>query len=126
MSTDVDRPEWLIPGAKVIVHRTGTYASHIKTTSIAKIETKSFTVEGSPFRYQIRTLDRHEPGAWGAREQVIPVDSDEARKLLSDDHRRKLVRKAQSACDRYRCLSVDNREIRLAAIAALQAVEDEE
>lgn len=122
------KPDWLTPGAKVIVHRTSTGTSRIKVTTIAKIATKSFTVADSPARYRLSTLDRHETGTWGAWERIIPLDSDEGRELLDRERRRRLVVQARNACDRWMVARAkgSNRELRLAAIAALQAVEDEE
>lgn len=126
--TEVEAPSWLTPGAKVIVHRTSIGTSRIKVTTIAKIATKSFTVAGSPARYRINTLDRHETGTWGAWERIIPLDSDEGRKLLDEERRRRLIVLARNACDRWMVARGrgSDPELRWAAIAALQTVEDEE
>jgi hypothetical protein len=77
-------PGWLVPGTKVLVHRTGIgieRSGRLHITAVETVGTQSFTVVGNPGRFRITTLSRREPGMWGASERVLPLDSDEARKL---------------------------------------------
>jgi hypothetical protein len=108
-----DAPEWLVPGAPVVVYnRGGTSTPGNPTkTKVNKVATKSFTVEGSTERFQIR------------RSRVVaPLDSDEARHELSEARKRKLARLAQHACEQW--MRSPGEGNRIAAIEALQAVED--
>jgi hypothetical protein len=77
-----DIPGWLVPGTKVLVHRTEHVGlGRIHVTTVETVATQSFTVVGNPGKFRITTLSRREPGMWGASERVLPLDSDEARKL---------------------------------------------
>jgi hypothetical protein len=118
-------PDWLVPGTKVLVHRTGVgieRSGRIHITAVEKVATQSFTVVGNRGRFRITTLSRHEPGTWGASERVLPVNSDEAQKLIREARGVQVTSRARSACEEW--IRLGGRERLVAAIEALQAVKD--
>lgn len=116
-------PDWLAPSAKVVVHASSGYGGdYVRRTTIAKVATHSFTVAGSTMRFRISTLDHHEPGWSGRWTRVHPEDSDLGRRLLAEERVRRLVVTARVACEEW--IRTQDGKTRLAAIAALQAVED--
>jgi hypothetical protein len=117
------KPDWLVPGHEVITNG-GTFQSRITRTNVDKVASHTFTLVGSHLRFRIKDLSYHEPGTWGRIIRVLPAESPEARKLIEEDRRRKLVLRAQKAVEDWS--KRGTRELRLAAIAALQAVEDDE
>lgn len=124
-----ERPAWLVPGAPVVVKTTGGYGmrTDVTQTTIKNVSTQFFTVndsDGMVNRFRVGTQDRHEQGHGGRYSRVFPLDSGEARKWLDADRRAKLITVAREAC--YRCVNegINRREWRLAAIKALQAIED--
>jgi hypothetical protein len=115
-------PGWLVPGTKVLVHRTGVGTGRIHITAVEKVAKHSFTVVGNRGRFRITTLSRHEPGTWGASERVLPVNSDEAQKLIREARGVQVTSRARSACEEW--IRLGGRERLVAAIEALQAVKD--
>jgi hypothetical protein len=115
-------PDWLVPGAKVLIQTFGNHTEHIKISSVNKIAAQSFTVDGFPHRFKIATQIYNAPGTWGGHSRVIPVDSDEARKLIGIARKSRLDRIARNACDNW--IRLRTHEARVAAITALLAVED--
>jgi len=126
MSTEIQCPEWLVPGAKVICHTTGGAGTfpNVTVTTINRVAGKSFTVTGEPGRFFIRDLARRtEPGTvWSRTRHVVPFDSDEGRAILVGRARRARVNKAHKACKEW--LVQPTIQTRDAAIMTLQAVQD--
>jgi hypothetical protein len=122
---DVQIPNWLVPGAEVMVYDDKHHAPYAVRTTVKKVATKSFSVtDDRQPRFPIKTLAAWMGGAWGWHRRVAPIDSDEARAaLLRVDHAR-LMSAATLAVDTWE--RARTRENRLAAIAALQAVENDE
>ncbi len=123
MSTTTDT-SWIKPGAEVVVYSLGTATAHpvARRDRIARVATKSFTTETGD-RYQItRAHRRVGDAAWGYTEYVVPVDSETGQAELAKQGARDLMDAAQAAV--YQWQRYRTREARLAAIAALQAVED--
>lgn len=120
-----EKPDWIETGTKVLCYTVGRVDS-LRVTEIAKVASKSFvltaTEEG---RFRIaKNPSRHEGGTWGWSRCVIPLDSDEARKKIRMSKMKSLRTAANYACRAYiQDATTDNR---LAAIAALQAVEEDE
>jgi hypothetical protein len=118
-------PEWLVPGVEVLVVR-GHWDERVTKTTVAKVHKRYFTVDYRMFADCRFSLDRQEhrgPGMWGVTRKVIPLDGDEARSLIDADRRRRLEDQARKACEQW--IVSRKRDDRLAAVAALQAVEDE-
>jgi hypothetical protein len=121
-----EKPDWLIPGADVIACVMGSSADRISRHRIAKVSVHSFTLEGSTTRFRVATQDYREPGSWGRRTRIVPVDSEEGRQLLAGAQRSNVRSRAIKACEEWTRHNTGTRELRLAAITALQAVEDDE
>jgi hypothetical protein len=79
MITDVERPEWLVPDAPVLV--VCGWKVFIQT-KINRIFRSTFTVEYSGAKYSIARQEWSNP--LGGTYQVIPADSKQARELLED------------------------------------------
>lgn len=125
MADNPTAPEWLVPGAPVVLYSEGGTSSSrgVQTSRVVKVAKQSFTVESEPHRrFRIDTCSSRGPGTWDATRYVVPLDSDRARTELEGARRRLLASKARNAVDEW--LSKRTRTTRLAAIAALQAVED--
>jgi hypothetical protein len=123
-----ERPDWIVPGADVLVVK-GFREQTIARTKIAKVYKRYFTVElnwCATDRFDLERQEHRSPGMWTSDVHVYPIDSDKARELIDQARRRRLVSKAREACDRWSRATAGVRELRLAAIAALQAVEDDE
>lgn len=120
------RPEWLVPGAEVVVRTSSSYGGRtdVRETTIKTVATHSFTINGSTDRYRVATQDHHGSGNYGSFSQVFPLDSSEARRWLATDRRAKLLAAARDACSLCARGGVTERKHRQAAIAALQAIED--
>lgn len=120
--------DWITPGAKVVVYTEGGISrdENPTVTTIAKVAKKSFTVskDVEP-RFSV---DRQESalqgGTWGWRRKVVPFDSDEARQMLKREQDRRRIYRARAAVEKWERMR--SRENRLAAIAALQAIEVDE
>jgi hypothetical protein len=120
-------PDWLKPGAKVVTWSDGRGKSgpqHVRTSQVLKVATKTFTVDGEDTRYDIRTLSAVSSDAWTPGRWCRPLDADEARAVLDTARRKATVRRAVAAVDRWQ--ETRTRKDRLAAIAALRAVEVDE
>lgn len=120
--------DWITKGTKVVVYTEGGVSrqENPTVTTIEKVAQKSFTVsEEKEPRFSIeRRESAMQGGAWGWRRKVIPFDSDEARRMLKREQDRLLISKARAAVEKWQRLR--SRENRLAAIAALQAIEVDE
>lgn len=125
-ATKIAAPDWLVPGAEVVVYSFGgvTTSSNVKTTTIAKVNKTTFRVAdpGEP-AFRLSTCSVRQGGSWSSWiRQVVPADSETARAELAAERRRTQLMDARHAVDAWS--QQLNRETRLAAIAALQAVED--
>lgn len=124
--TEAQRPDWLKPGAEVVVWTDGygRRVLHVTRATVAKVAQKSFTVEGVTDRFDIRTMTAKGGGAWDRGRSVAPADSDQAKAVLESARHQRLTYKARAAVEAWE--KKRTRETRLAAIAALQAVEVDE
>lgn len=125
--TDVVRPEWLVPGAEVVVFTAGSpIPRNAKRTTIHRVAAQSFTVDGSDVRFKLTTQEYHQrSGAWGFgwTRRVVPANSIEGRRELAVESEYRLECAARDACETW--TRERTRENRLAAIAALQAIDEE-
>lgn len=119
--------EWIKPGAEIVVYqsRDGQASDPVKTTVKTRAK-KSFTVEGVEDRFN---LDRMETtprggGVWSSATRWVALypGSEYARTLFERDRKRQVVFRAQVAVKTWQ--KNPNRETRLAAIEALQKIED--
>lgn len=125
MTTETETPAWVVPGTPVLVIA-GRDGMHLTVTSIAKVHKRYFTVDHYIYTDKRFSLDRQEARAgdiWTTNPVVVPVGSPRGREVLAEKRRRVLVRHAETACTKWQ--RDPTRDNRLAAIAALQAVEDE-
>lgn len=119
--------DWIRPGTKVVVYTYGgvSRSESPSVTVIVKVATKSFTVEGDSLRYSInRQESPRQGGTWGWTRKVTPLESDEARGVLERARHERLMSRARAAVDAWD--RQRTRENRLAAIVALQAVEQDD
>src|ERR1700755_2658625 len=96
-------PDWIIPGAEVLVVR-GYRDESVIRTRVAKVRKRYFTVDHRAFadlRFSLDRQGRSRGGVWSSTTRVIPLDSDEARGLLETGRRRQLANRAREACDRW-------------------------
>lgn len=118
--------EWIVPGAKVVVHTYGGGGAVDRASmdTVKKVADKSFSLEGTDGRFDLRNGRKMGGGSWGPFTTVLPHDSDKAQRVLAEDARRRRQRDADAAVDAWRkSRSCADRE---AAIAALQAIADDE
>ncbi len=117
-------PEWLVPGADVLCF-SSVRNHHPVITTVAKVATQSFTVtaEGEP-RFRINRCQARTGSDWNASwRRVIPLDSDHARAILASHEGKSRENRARAAVDDW--VRKRNRDTRLAAIAALQAIDND-
>lgn len=117
--------DWIVAGAEVFVYSVGGMSglTNSRRTRIKKVATKSFSVEAdNEPRFSVDRQEAREGGEWGWTRRVVPIDSATAREVLAQEHTLRVLNRARNAVDTWR-RSV-NRTNRLAAITALQAVED--
>lgn len=126
MVENVDKPDWIATGTKVLCYTRGRAIGTLKITEIGKVAKQSFILaDEREGRFRItREPSRHEGGTWGWTRCVIPLDSDTARRLLREKNLSGQRQQARNACDKY--ARNQTKENRLTAIAALQAVEEDE
>jgi hypothetical protein len=131
MAQEVDHPDWVKPGTEVLLYSSGNPGAsrNLVKTTIAKVTPTTFTVaaEGEPrFRFRSHLYGDgkyavRQGGTWGWNRIVVPLDSRDARDELSRAkraHREGLARIAVEEWQRSL-----NRDTRLAAIKALEAME---
>jgi hypothetical protein len=92
----VDKPDWLVDGAEVVVVRHGNRTEGAFKARIKKVSTKSFTLEGSPSRFRNDTQIHHEPGTWSGYSQVFPRGSTEADEALRRKEHEQLKNKVDA------------------------------
>jgi hypothetical protein len=117
-------PSWLVPGVEVLVIR-GHREDSVTWTRVARIRGWYFTVEHpscEDLRFSLDSQEHRSRYMWGSSIRAIQFDSDEARKLWEADRRHRLISCARDACVTW--TRYQNRDNRLAAIEALEAVED--
>ncbi len=123
-----DRPAWLISGEDVLCYNVGgtTTNTNSRATRIARVASQSFTVaaEQEPrFRIGNRYCEVRQGGTWGWTRRVVPLDSVEAGEVLTAEDAQRRENRARAAVDDW--VRKRNREARLAAIAALQAIDND-
>lgn len=120
-------PEWVKPGTRVVCFSTGGAGVDpvARTATITKVGKMWFSVDhpAEP-RYLIDRQRANIGGTWGETRYAVPADSDTGRRQLDAQRRRNSAARAAKAVRSW--LMLQNRRTREAAIAALQAVEDEE
>lgn len=119
-------PDWIYPGAPVVVyidnHRRDD--PEPRDTVVDRVAKLSFTVKALP-RERFKLADQHskQGSGWSNWSYVaVPPDSEKAAAVKAAHDRIRRDYRAWSAVDAWR--RDRNRHNRLAAIAALQAVED--
>lgn len=118
--------DWIVPGAKVLVFSDTPpgYSRGIRTATIEKVAKKSFTVEGEHVRFSIDRQEYRPTNSWTASARcVVPLDSDEAKSEMAAAESRSRVIAARSAVKEWE--RNRTRENRVAAIKALQAIDDD-
>lgn len=123
-----DTPMWLTPGEPVVVihtHFSGgrRHIRNVESVRIHRVATKSFTVTGSSYRFRIDNQRYNLGGFNRSILTVLPADSAEARladQTVNNRDRFVVARTAFESWTRDR-----TRTNRLAAIAALEAVQDD-
>lgn len=119
--------DWITPGAEVLVYTDAMpgYSRNVRFSTIAKVAKKSFTVEGENVRFSMDQQEHRPRSSWTAStRRVVPRDSDKAHAEVSAARARGLTLKARAAVEKWERRRT--RENRLAAIAALQAVEQDD
>lgn len=124
---DTEKPEWLTEGAKVLAYSvsSGLTHSYPKVVTVKKISTESFSVDDdSEPRFSLRTLDARVGGTWGHTRRIVSITSAEAKREIQRERDNRRTAYARSAVNEWqkKC----TKEARLAAIAALQAIEKDE
>lgn len=125
MPADTEAPDWIAPGTPALVIA-GRERCLVTEVSIAKVYKRYFTVSGPPYSDKRFRLDRQTTpsgDSWTPDPVVVPLGSPRAERALAAARRRAMVADAVSACDAW--MRSKTRTNRLAAIHALQAVEDE-
>lgn len=119
---------WITPGAEVLVYTSlgRNESTHPVKTTIKRVAAKSFSVtaENEP-RFDLEDQRSPQQGrsSWsGHYRRVVPIDSDEAREVIAAENRLRIRNRARKAVDAW--IKDRTRDSRLAAIAALEAVED--
>lgn len=125
MSEDVERPDWLVPGAEVLAIKYPNYGAPIVTkTRIKKVATKTFSIEDSDNRFRVSDQTHYATNSWGSPTRVVHPGSKDAQKALSQARQQRLENQARDACTAWhRDRSEQNR---VAAIEALQALAPED
>lgn len=125
--SDVEKPDWLVEGAKVLAYSMGgaTTPESPRVTAVKKIATASFTLEHAQEpRFRLQSLTAHVGGTWGHTRTVVSLESDAAREVIQREKDRRRMVAARNAVDKWQMKRTH--ETRLAAIAALQAIEQDE
>ena len=123
MSANADT-SWITKGAEVVTYRhsrTDDYSYEgVRVAPIERVSAKSFTVNGD--RYDLDRQSYTPPGRWPHVTYCVPVGSDKGREIVAEARHRKGVHLAEAAVEKWR--RERTRENRLAAIAALQAIDE--
>lgn len=124
---ETEKPDWVKPGVKVLVYSSaGKRSANLVRTTIARVAAKSFTVaaEREP-RFKLPCCSAQQGDTWSLwTRYVVPWDSDTARKELRKYAEREQLHTAQDALNAW--LKNHTYENKIAAIAALQAVTNDE
>lgn len=124
--TEVERPDWLKLGAEVVIW-TDTHGDDVRgvtTTTVTKVWMKTFAVEDHADKFEIDGMRSKPKGTWTRGYFCAPAGGDEAKEVLEKLRRQNLTWTARLAVEAWE--KKRTRETRLAAIAALQAVEVDE
>ena len=127
---NIECPDWLVDGASVLVYSHAGHASghaycEVHETTVKRVSTTSFTIHDAPGarvsepRIRIRGLQSVD-----FRRKVVPLESDEAREILARDAHDNAILRAHGAVRVWQ--KEGTRETRLAAINALQAIDQHE
>lgn len=118
-------PEWLVPGAEVVVIHGRYQDETVIPTTVARVYKRYFTVAHESFaggRFSLDRQERRGTGTWAMTTQVLQRGSPEATRYVEASRKRRLLRVAKDACVEWHRNPV--RAARVAAIRALEAVED--
>jgi hypothetical protein len=120
-----ERPDWLVEGAEVLAYSDNRTSDshHLVKTTVKKIATRSFTLEAdNEPRYSLPSCSYQ--AREGNHRYVVPLDSDRARVEIRRERELRQIARARDAVDTWVLTrTADNR---LAAIAALQGIENDE
>jgi len=121
--TETQLPDWLKPGAEVMIWTNNPTrgAMIVISSRVLKVWKKTFSVEHHTDKFEIRTMRSRTGSAWDPGYCCAPADSDQAREILEKARQERLTRTARTAVARWDAMPT--RKNRLAAIAALRAVE---
>lgn len=119
-------PDWIYPGAPVVVYVDSLRrdSPEPQDTTVEKVAKLSFTIKSHPSdRFKIADQRSRQGDGWHVWWfVVVPADSEEAAEVKATDERFRRVYKAHVAVEDWQ--RDRTRGNRLAAIAALQEVED--
>lgn len=101
---EIVKPDWLVPGAEVVLYSTGSDRLHIRRDRVKKVAGQSFTVEGEHEpRFRISRMEASCGSDWSSYwRRVVPLDSDKARELLAMARRQRLISNVDSAYEDWR------------------------
>lgn len=129
MTETTTAPDWIYPGAEVIVWRDIPGAGMLATyhrTKVAKVAGKSFTVEKFSDRFQLADLSTRRQGStWsGWYYRVVPIGSDKHYELRAARKRENIMAAARDAAETWQ-RSREDRAAITAVIDAFTALRDE-
>lgn len=103
---DAVKPEWLVPGAEVVLYSTGGAGTplHVKQSAVFKVAGQSFTVmDAREPRFQIQGMAARCGSGWSAyTRHVVSLDSDEADEKLAAAREQRLIFNVDSAYETWR------------------------
>ena len=100
-SSEVVAPDWLIPGAEVVLYSVGNInqSPHVVKTRVKKVATQSFTVEREQEpRFRIKTMSAECGYSWSSyTRKVLRSNSTEGQAKLREARGRRLESTADMA-----------------------------
>lgn len=125
-ATTSARPDWVTPGASVVLYNTGGRSSprNVVETTVKRVAEQSFTVDDgrAELRFRFATLSVRQGGDWGHTRNVVPAGSAKAREVLAEAHAQRVEHAAWAAADDWVRDRSDHAKLRR-AITALQALD---
>jgi hypothetical protein len=100
-----EKPEWLVDGVSVLLYTRGTGGasnSGVRKSTVLRVSTKTFTVEGEDGRrFHNVCLEHSSSDPWTLTRHVLLWDSDEARVEVKAARHRARVHAADVAVDEW-------------------------
>lgn len=125
MSTETDT-SWIVAGTEVVIFQIGRTERYdnVYIGEIMRVAQKSFAVQvdGRTERYSMDRQDRRGASAWDGTYHCVPSDGEKGRDVLRNLAYQRSVHRGRSAVENW--LRERNQENRLAAVAALQAIDE--